>query len=99
NHFTLKARPIQASDLEEFVRLYQREHRAERMTSESSPRWRAFEHIEILSSETCRFDLQWEHEMSSASAGSVSNLDQIADEISADLQRALALIGRRSSGR
>ncbi len=94
NRFTLKARPIQAADLEEFVQLYRPEHRAERSTDAGSPRWRAFTHSEILASETCRFDLQWEDGSLAPPAASVSHLDEIAEQISADLERALAHIAR-----
>lgn len=94
NRFTLKARPIQPADLEEFALLYKSGRRAERSTSAASPRWRAFTHEEILASKTCRFDLQWDDGSPAPPAASISQLDDIAEQISADLERALAHISR-----
>jgi type I restriction enzyme M protein len=94
NRFTLKSRPIQAADIEEFVELYKPERRAQRGEDKTSPRWRGFTHEEILDTATCRLDLQWSDDTTSPAVASVSNLDDIAQQIVADLERALAHISR-----
>ena len=62
-HFTLKTRPLQPSDLEEFVQLYKPGTIAERQPtwSEANPegRWRAYELEELLARDKLNLDLFW----------------------------------------
>ena len=94
SRFTLKARPIQPSDLVEFVEFYSAGNRSARAVSPNTGRWRAFSHSEILQSEDCRLDLQWASDETVQPVASMSRLNDIADKISADLQRALSHISR-----
>lgn len=97
NRFTLKSRPIQPSDLIEFVELYKTEDRLMRVETAGSIRWHRFPHDEILASDECRLDLQWNPAEITRPAASIARLDEIADKISADLQRALAHIARATN--
>lgn len=92
NRFSLKTRPIQAADFVEFVELYQSGCRT------PSGRWQAFSHAAMLASDTCRFDLQWEDASSAPPSASVSNLEDIAQQIARDLERALSHISRVAQG-
>jgi type I restriction enzyme M protein len=98
SHFTLKARPIQPSDLAEFVGFYRAGNREGRANVPNAARWRAFPHADILQSDGCRLDLQWNADEGVQPAASVSRLNGIADQIAADLQRALTHISRVMSG-
>lgn len=94
SRFTLKARPIQPSDLAEFVKFYCAGDLGARSSVPRSARWRAFQHDEIIRSEGCRLDMQWNADESVQAVASVSRLNDIADQITADLERALAHISR-----
>jgi type I restriction enzyme M protein len=94
SRFTLKARPIQPSDLVEFVEFYSVGDRPARAASANTGRWRVFSHSEILQSEGCRLDLQWNSDETVQPIASMSRLNDIADKISADLQQALSHISR-----
>jgi type I restriction enzyme M protein len=94
NRFTLKTRPLQASDLKEFVELYRPGERDRRTKDARTDRWRAFSQRAIVQSENCRLDLQWNTDESVQPAASVARLDDIANQIAGDLQRALEHISR-----
>lgn len=98
NNFSLKTRPLLASDLSEFVRLYDLEGRNFRATGEASARWRWFAHEAILRDQHCRLDLTWAEERPRADPPSISRLDEIAGQIADDLQRALELINKVTKG-
>jgi type I restriction enzyme M protein len=98
NRFTLKTRPLQSSDLNEFVELYQSGKVSRRSKNMRTGRWRSFPHEAIIQSENCRLDLQWNMDESLQPAASVARLDDIASQITSDLQRALAHISRVASG-
>ena len=95
-NFSLKARPIQAIDLSEFVKLYPMERRNGANSDNLATRWRSFDQQEILKSDGCRLDLHWDSDVSDPPAASVFRLNEIADQISADLQKALAHVARAS---
>jgi type I restriction enzyme M protein len=94
SRFTLKARPLRPSDLAEFVEFYRAGDRKERSKVARGARWRAFSQAEIVQSEGCRLDLQWNADESVQPAASMSRLNEIADQIAADLERALGHISR-----
>ena len=92
--FSLKNRPLQPSDLAEFVSLYRTEDREQRAMNATTPRWRSFSQENLLRSEGQRLDLGWESDGAPEQAPSLSRLDELAGLITNDLQRALALIGK-----
>lgn len=91
--FSLKAHPIQHSDLVEFVKLYGRGSRRGTAEAHESDRWRLFDQREVLKSPNCNLDLKWD-----TSTGIVENppsrLDEISQLIAEDLQRALGHVSR-----
>lgn len=98
NRFSLKANPLTAAYLEEFVQLFRpgaREEREEPRSgvNDGSSRWRAFDTDEILRTEECSLDIAWSDELP-ARGGSLTRLDEISFAIAADLQRAMDQITR-----
>lgn len=94
NRFSLKARPLQSSDLIDFVQRYRPSDRDRRSTTANTERWRAFAQESILKSEGCRLDLQWMAEQTERPTASLARLDDIAKQIADDLHRALGHISR-----
>jgi type I restriction enzyme M protein len=92
-HFTLKTKPLQPADLEEFVSLYQPGAIAERQPtwSEENPngRWRAYELEELLARDKINLDLFWLKDESLLDADNLPDPDVIAAEIADDLRSAL----------
>ena len=92
-HFTLKTRPLQRADLDEFVRLYQPGaiHERQPTWSEANPegRWRAYELEELLARDRINLDLFWLKDESLLDSDSLPEPDLIAAEIADDLRSAL----------
>ena len=92
-HFTLKTRPLQHADLDEFVRLYRAENRLTRdpTFSESNPqgRWRSYEASELLARDKASLDLFWLKDDSLSDSDNLPAPEVIAAEIIEDLQAAL----------
>ena len=92
-HFTLRQRPIQRSDFDEFVDLYadgSEAARRRRAAGAASDRWRAYSHQSLLQREKINLDLSWlREEFASASEASLAAPAEIADSIAADLRAAL----------
>lgn len=89
NRFSLKTHPLSAEDLTDFVLRYASDRSA---SSEGvlSPRWKAFEHDAILAQPECRLDLAWSaHEANGREPLGIERIDELAEEIVADLQRAI----------
>jgi type I restriction enzyme M protein len=93
--YSLKKNPLRRGDLDDFVRCYNPSARADRAACLQSDRWQAFDVVDLLQSEGCRLDLSLlvdsavgisdGHKHSSG----LSRLDDISQQITADLQRAL----------
>ncbi|WP_372528673.1 N-6 DNA methylase [Piscinibacter sp.] len=92
-HFTLKTRPLQHADLDEFVRLYRAENRLTREAtfSESNPqgRWRSYGVDELLARDKASLDLFWLKDDSLSDNDNLAPPEVIAAEIIEDLQAAL----------
>jgi type I restriction enzyme M protein len=92
-HFTLKTKPLQPADLDEFVSLYKPGAIAERQPtwSEANPqgRWRAYELEELLARDKLNLDLFWLKDESLLDADNLPDPDLIAAEIADDLRSAL----------
>ncbi len=92
-HFTLKTRPLQHADLNEFVRLYRAENRLTREAtfSDANPqgRWRSYGVGELLSRDKASLDLFWLRDESLSDSDNLPAPEVIAAEIIEDLQAAL----------
>jgi type I restriction enzyme M protein len=93
-HFTLKQRPIQRSDFDEFVECYRpgRLHGRVPTWSEESPegRWRCFTYDELLKRDKLSLDLFWIRDRSLTDTDSLPAPDVLASEIAEELETALA---------
>jgi type I restriction enzyme M protein len=91
--FTLKERPLQRSDLDEFVRVFNPDNRHHRQPtwSEESPegRWRSYTYDELIKRDKINLDLFWLRDTSLEDSASLPDPDMIAAEIVDDLQAAL----------
>lgn len=95
-HFTLKTRPLQSSDLDDFVACYRPGSPDARAAtwSESTPsgRWRAYSYAELTQRDKCSLDLFWLKDESLMDADALPDPDVIAQEIAEDLRTALEQI-------
>jgi type I restriction enzyme M protein len=97
--FSLKTRPLQREDLDDFVRMYRYGAESPALKPESgdlSRRWRCFDVGDILASQECSLDLAWRDETADSPA-SLARLNEISRLIAADLQRALGHLASASS--
>jgi type I restriction enzyme M protein len=91
--YSLKTKPLQREDLDEFVALF-------RSTFQSPPsklasageRFRSFDAHQILTTGDCRLDLTWDDGSVLARKPGLARLEEISRLVAGDLQRALALI-------
>jgi type I restriction enzyme M protein len=92
-HFTLKQKPIQRGDFDEFVACYKpgRMHERQETWSEANPegRWRRYEYDELLKRDKLSLDLFWIKDKSLTDTDSLPAPDVIATEIADDLEAAL----------
>lgn len=101
-HFTLRQRPIQRSDLDEFIECYRpndlRKRRATWSPKHPQGRWRRFKHEDLLLRDKLNLDLTWlkEEERRSANADLPSSHD-LADTITDELRAALEHFQRVSA--
>ena len=105
-HFTLKQKPIQRKDFDEYVACYKpgSTHDRKPTWSESNPegRWRCYEYEELLKRDKLSLDLFWIKDKSLTDTDSLPPPDVIAAEITDDLEAALEqftkIAARLSSG-
>ena len=92
-HFTLKQKPIQRSDFDEFIKCYKpgRLHERKPTWSEETPegRWRSYGYDELLKRDKLSLDLFWIKDKSLTDTDSLPPPDVIATEIADDLEAAL----------
>ncbi|MBY9064978.1 type I restriction-modification system subunit M [Sphingomonas yunnanensis] len=92
-HFTLRQRPIQRSDFDEFVDHYadgSEAARRRRATEGTSDRWRAYSHQNLLERDKTNLDLSWLREqVASANEASLAAPAEIANSIALDLRAAI----------
>ena len=92
-HFTLKTKPLQRSDLDEFVACYRPGAREERKPSwseeKSEGRWRAYGYEELVQRDKCSLDVFWLKDESLEASENLPDPDVIAQEIVEDLRAAL----------
>lgn len=92
-HFTLKQKPIQRSDFDEFVACYKpgRLHKRKPTWNEDNPegRWRCYDYEELLKRDKLSLDLFWIKDKTLTDTDSLPAPDIIAAEIADDLEAAL----------
>jgi len=92
-HFTLKQKPIQGTDFEEFVECYKpgKVHDRQATWSEEDPdgRWRCYDYEELLKRDKLSLDLFWIKDKSLTDTDSLPPPDILATEIADDLESAL----------
>jgi type I restriction enzyme M protein len=92
-HFTLKTRPLQRKDLDEFVTLYNPANRHERTPtwSESAPdgRWRAYDYDELVARDKASLDISWMKDDSLEDSDNLPAPGIILQDIISDLESAL----------
>jgi type I restriction enzyme M protein len=94
--FSLKSKPLQDSDLEEFVSLYAPDDSLEsRKESTDIWRWKCFTHEQLVVLPDCNLDLRWSLP-DSFREDRPSRLDELSTLIAADLHRALSHIAKAS---
>jgi type I restriction enzyme M protein len=93
--FSLKAKPLQREDLNDFVMLYRSDFHTDAndgAEEEEEDRFRCFDAQQILATSDCRLDLVWENSSIQSRTPGLARLDEISRLVADDLQRALALI-------
>jgi type I restriction enzyme M protein len=97
--FSLKTKPLQREDLEEFVALFRSDFRSDATmrvnSSRQRGRFRSFDAAQLLATTECRLDVAWEDESVQARTPGLARLDEISRLVAEDLQRALALLDKR----
>lgn len=92
-HFSLKTKPLQRADLNEFVSLYRSDFRFKADESTRQPsRFRRFDVQQILATRDCRLDLTWTSVPARSRTPGLARLDEISQLVADDLQRALEII-------
>lgn len=93
-HFTLKQKPIQRSDFDEFVECYRpgAMHKRKPTWADGNPdgRWRSYDYEELLKRDKLSLDLFWIKDKSLTDTDSLPAPEIIAAEIADDLEAALA---------
>lgn len=93
-HFTLKQKPIQRTDFDEFVECYKpgAPHKRKPTWSEDNPdgRWRCYDYDDLLKRDKLSLDLFWIKDKSLTDTDSLPSPVALASEIADDLEAALA---------
>lgn len=92
-HHTLKKKPMQLSDLDEFVKLYKPNNinKREETWSEENPegRWRKYTYEEIISRDKTSLDIFWLKDKSLTDLDNLPDPDVLATEIIENLESGL----------
>ena len=86
-NFTLKTNPLQDTDLQDFINVYNPDNREDRVETE---RFRAFSYEELIEREHVNLDLFWLKEDSVEDAADLPSPDVLVAEITENLEAALA---------
>ncbi len=86
-NFTLKTNPLQDTDLQDFINVYNPDNREDRVKTE---RFRAFSYEELIEREHINLDLFWLKEDSVEDAADLPTPDVLVAEITENLEAALA---------
>jgi len=85
-HFTLKTKPLQRPDLDDFVACYNPENRHQRQATD---RFKPFGYEELMKRDKVSLDIFWLRDESLEDSANLPEPDVIAAEIAEDLQAAL----------
>ncbi len=85
--FTLKTNPLQDTDLQDFINVYNPDNREARVETE---RFRAFSYDELIERENTNLDIFWLKDDSLEDAADLPNPDVLIAEITENLETALA---------
>lgn len=99
--YSLKTKPLQREDLDEFVSLYRSETVRDGTNSEltlDGSTSRSYRVLDILQTEDCLLDMAWSNESREKRQPGLARLDELSRLVAEDLQRALSLISK-STGR
>jgi len=92
-NFTLKQRPLQREDLDEFVACFNATDRQNRQPTwtEASPtgKWRAYNYDALVARDKANLDITWLRDESFADSANLPHPDVLAAQIVEDLQAAL----------
>jgi type I restriction enzyme M protein len=95
--YSLKTKPLQREDLDEFVSLYRsgavRDGTNSELTSDGSSS-RSYRVADILQTEDCLLDMAWSGESRKKRQPGLARLDELSRLVAEDLQRALSLISK-----
>jgi type I restriction enzyme M protein len=92
--YSLKTKPLQREDLEEFVALFRSGFRCSpSSTALRGERFHRFEARHVLETDNCGLDLTWDDGSAPTRVSSLARLEEISRLVADDLRRALALIG------
>ena len=94
--FSLKARPLRETDLQEFVTCFTPGAVKDRQEIPGVWRWRNVDRNSILAEPQCSLDINW-HVEDEVAVGGVDRLDEISQLIANDLKRALRHVSRAAS--
>lgn len=101
-HFTLKTNPLTYDDLADFVACYrpgERHKRAETWSEENPEgRWRRFTYDEIVARDKTSLDLFWLKDKSLSDLDALPEPDELAEEITENLEAALVSFREIASG-
>ncbi len=86
-NFTLKTNPLQDTDLQDFITVYNPDNREARVETE---RFRAFSYDELIEREHVNLDIFWLREESLEDAADLPTPDVLVAEITENLEAALA---------
>jgi len=102
SHFTLKTNPLTLEDLADFVACYMpgEQHRRQPTWSEDNPegRWRKFTYDEIVSRDKTSLDIFWLKDKSLSDLDNLPEPEELAQDIIANLQAALASFEEIANG-
>jgi type I restriction enzyme M protein len=91
--FTMRTRPLQRADLDEFVACYRADNPNLRKATWSAEkpdgRWRVYSYEELLQRDKISLDIFWLRDESLESSDNLADSDLIAEEIADDLRAAL----------
>ena len=98
--FSLKTKPLQREDLQEFVTLFRAGFQLDTnvIGAQAAARLRSFGTDQILSTSDCRLDLAWDDLSAQQRAPGLARLEEISRLVAEDLQRALSLISKPPAG-
>lgn len=95
--YSLKTKPLQREDLDEFVSLYRsdavRDGTNSELTSDGSSS-RSYRVTDILQTKDCLLDMAWSSESREKRQPGLARLDEFSRLVAEDLQRALSLIAK-----